>query len=175
MPPMEYEAERMHTVLLKKEAELIKLKQMQLDMQILQLKEEEGKGCQPKSSEPREAEMEDKEGTEASAVKLNFGNENNNEEHWEELQKLSQRELLDDPDFEPIKPKKQRKSAPSITPIAPAMLKNSAPDVSKKSSADVSKKFLSSSSKKSTRKSEKLTGEVDMVAETRCTRIPGIE
>ena len=37
---MEDETERMRAELLKKEAELIKLKQMQLDMQILQLKKE---------------------------------------------------------------------------------------------------------------------------------------
>ena len=46
------------------------------------------------------------------------------------------------------------------------MLENSAPDVSKKSSTDVLKKSSLSVSKKTTRKSEKLTGEVDRVAET---------
>ena len=140
-----------------------------VDLQKLLSKEEEGRHCEPRSSEYvlRAVEME----AEVSAVKLNFENQNNNEEHWEELQKLSQRELLEDPDFLPFKPKKPRKSAPPITPVAPAMMMNSSPNVLKESSLDVSKKSSLSVPKKA-RKSEKLAGEVDRVADTRCTKIP---
>ena len=144
-----------------------------VDLRKLMSKEEKGRGCERRSgeNESRAVELET-QGAEASAVRMNFENQNNNEEHWEELQKLSQRELLEDPDFVPFKPKKPRKSAPPITPMAPAMLNNSAPDLSKRSSPVVSKK----SSKKTTTKSKNLTGEVDRVAETRCKRIsdPGL-
>ena len=134
-----------------------------VNLQKLKFKEEEGRHCKPKSSEYESGAVEME--AETSAVKLNFESLNNNEEHWGELQKLSQRELLEDPDFLPFKPKKPRKSAPPITPLAPAMQKKSPPDVSKKCSPSGSGK---------SRKSEILKGEADRVADTRCAINPSL-
>ena len=122
------------------------------------LKEEGSSGYESRISEYESRAVD----IEACAVKLN-----NNEENWEELQTISQRELLEDPDFVPFKPKKPRKSAPPITPIAPVMLKKSTLNVAKESSPEVPKNSSPSVSKKAIRKSEKLTGEEGRVADAR--------
>jgi len=130
-----------------------------VDLQKLMSKEEGSSGYESRSSEYESRAVD----IEACAVKLN-----NNEENWEELQTISQRELLEDPDFVPFKPKKPRKSAPPIiTPIAPVMLKKSTLNVAKESSPEVPKNSSPSVSKKTIRKSERLTGEEGRVADTR--------
>ena len=132
------------------------------DLQKLMLKVEDGRHIEKRKSEDKsEAFQKGDQGVEIRDIKLNTDNQNNNEEHWEELQKLSQRELLDDPDFEPFKQKRPRKSAPPITPIAPspARLEKSSP------SGTVSVP-------KEAKKADRRAGEVDIVKDTRCTRIP---